>query len=208
MAAVTSSTLRSHAKGLARRHVSFALFLGVAALPLLTMGVTVPSAVAKSRAESTRTEMRARLAEREKLNASLAKYQDDLRLESLRELHEELVGMIPAAIGPLTEFGELRSAADSLGIVLETVRPMRTHSVGDEGGPGGVLVDEVLVTLRGTVNKVFGLVSEVRKRGLPVIVLSFDLVREMPQQRSFQAELRLGFARRTAPDLPSVPSVR
>ncbi len=198
MAAPSTSTIRSHAKGLARRHISLALFAGVAALPLLTMGITVPSAVAKNRAESERAQMRLRLAEREALNIELSEYRTGETMASLRELHEELVGMIPSGVGPLTEFGELRSSAENLGIDLQSVRPVRTHGVAGDGVAGDVVVDEVLVTLTGPVNKVFGLVSEIRSHGLPILVLSFDLARETPQQRAFQAEVRFGFVRRIA----------
>ncbi len=199
MAAQSTSTLRSHAKGLARRHVSAALFVGVAALPLLTMGITVPSAVAKNRAVSEREEMRARLAEREELHMALSEYSSGATLASLQELHEELVGMIPEGIGHLTEFGELRSCAKSIGVELQGVRHVRAHPVTGDNGSGDVVVDEVLVTLREPVNKIFGLVSEIRKHGLPVLVLGFDLAREMPHQREFQSEVRFGFVRRIAP---------
>ena len=67
MVATSPNTVRAHAKGMGRRLVSLALFAGVAALPLLTMGITVPSAVAKNRAVSKRDAMRDRLAERESL---------------------------------------------------------------------------------------------------------------------------------------------
>ena len=199
MVVQSSSTMRSHAKGLARRHISLALFAGVAALPLLTMGITVPSAVAKNRAESQRAEMRVRLAEREALSIELSEYRTGSTLAALQELHEELVGMIPDGVGPLKEFGELRSSADVLGIELNTVRAIRTHRVGGDGAAADVVVDEVLVTLREPVNKVFALVSEIRKHGLPILVLSFDLARETPQQRAFQSEVRFGFVRRVAP---------
>lgn len=207
MAAQSTSTLRSHAKGLARRHLSVGLFAGVAALPLLTMGITVPSAVAKSRAVSQRDEMRSRLAEREELHMALREYQTGTTLESLKELHRGLEAMIPAGVGHLTEFGELRSAAETLGIKIQTIQHVRAHAVNAEVS-GGVVVDEVLVVLREPVNQVFGLVNEIRKHGLPVLVLSFDLARETPQERAFQSEVRLGFVRRIAPSPSGESSAR
>ena len=199
MPAPSTSTVRSHAKGFARRDISFGLFLAVAALPLLSMGITIPSAVAKRRAVQERDYVRSRLAERQRLHTQLSEYRSGATLETLRELHEELVGMIPEDVGHLAEFGELRSSAESIGVELAGITHVRTHSVDGSDGSGDVVVDEVLVMLNAPVNQAFGLVGEVRRHGLPVLVLGFELARETPQVRTFQTELRLGFVRRITP---------
>ena len=213
MAAQSTSIIRAHAKGMGRRRISLALFAGVAALPLLTMGITVPAAVAKSRAVSERDSMRQRLDEREEIYRSLNDYRSDGAIEELEELHRSLVGMIPSSIDPLDEFGALRAAAKALDVKLAVVKAVRTHSLSAASSAsssaatdgsaspaqGIVQVDEVLVNLHEPVDKIFGLVQELRRRGLPTLMLSFDLSRETPNQRAFEAEVRFGFIRRAAP---------
>ncbi|QDV06856.1 hypothetical protein Poly30_23730 [Planctomycetes bacterium Poly30] len=228
MAVTSPNTVRAHAKGMGRRKVSLALFAGVAALPLLTMGITVPSAVAKNRAVSERDAMRDRLAERESIFRSLREYESDGALEELEELHRSLVGMIPRSIEHLDEFGSLRMAAAALDIELISVRTVRTHAVGaftgaasNQGAPdqgatsdsvtsaqGTVFVDEVLIHLHESVDGVFGLVQELRKHGVPTLILSFDFTRETPVSRAFEAEVRLGFVRRAAPSSGGATSPR
>ncbi|MFT6109322.1 MAG: hypothetical protein ACJA2W_002242 [Planctomycetota bacterium] len=205
-----------------RRRISLALFAGVAALPLLTMGITVPAAVAKSRAFSEREAMRERMSEREAIHRSLSDYRTDASIAELEELHLSLIGMIPHAIDPLDEFGTLRAAAKALDVELVEVKAVRTHSLSAIAGsvtggsattpataPQGLIqVDEVLVNLHEPIDKVFGLVQELRRRGLPTIMLSFDLSRETPYQRAFEAEVRFGFIRRAAPPMPGSPSAQ
>ncbi len=213
MAAASTSTVRAHAKGMGRRRASLALFAGVAALPLLTMGITVPSAVAKSRAVTERQAMLERLEQRDGLVRSMRAYDQQGILEELEELHETLVGMIPTNVQALDEFGALRASASALEIELVSVRAIRTHDVQGASGEasaapahGAIQVDEVLVTLADSVDNVFQLVEELRRRGLPTLLLGFDLTRETPLQRTFQAEVRLGFIRRATQSLPSGPS--
>lgn len=212
MVASTTSTVRAHAKGLGRRRVSLAVLAGVAALPLLTMGITVPSAVAKSRAVSDRAAMHERLEQREGIARSLRTYTDDGTLDDLDELHQRLVAMIPADVSPLDEFGALRSAASSLGIEIDSVKAIRTHDVRSSSGSalsgGAVQVDEVLVTLADSVDNVLSLVEELRRRGLPTLLLGFDLTREAPAMRIFQAEVRIGFIRRASLTTHNEPLVR
>lgn len=226
MAVHSTSTVRAHAKGMGRRRISLALFAGVAALPLLTMGITVPAAVAKSRAFSEREAMRERMSEREAIHRSLSDYRTDASIAELEELHLSLIGMIPHAIDPLDEFGTLRAAAKALDVELVEVKAVRTHSLSaiagsvtggsatnpatsPATGPQGLIqVDEVLVNLHEPIDKVFGLVQELRRRGLPTIMLSFDLSRETPYQRAFEAEVRFGFIRRAAPSMAGSPSAQ
>ncbi|MEM8712086.1 MAG: hypothetical protein AAGG01_14140 [Planctomycetota bacterium] len=127
MAASSTSTLRARARGLAQRQFGLALFVGVAALPLVTMGITVPSAISKGRAVDERQEMLARLEQRDGIVRSLDGYRDDSTLLQMEALHANLLAMIPTQVAALDEFGVLRSAAEDLGLNLISVNSMRTH---------------------------------------------------------------------------------
>lgn len=136
MAAASSSTLRARARGLAQRHFGFALFVGVAALPLVTMGITVPSAISKGRAVDERQEMLSRLEQRDDVIRSLEGYRDDTTLLQMEALHASLLAMIPTQVAALDEFGVLRSVAEALDLQLISVNSVRTHRLVSSGAGG------------------------------------------------------------------------
>lgn len=196
------STVRSRATGIGRKGLRFAVLGGVALLPILSMGVTVPSAVAVRDFKESRAASRERLDERNAVARKLTAYSDGSALLEIENLSAALHDMIPTGLRPLDEFGSIREASALEGIALRSIRLARTHATSITGESSGgsvgyaVVVDEVVVSLDETPETCLALIDDLRASGRPTVVLGFDLARTHLSQTTFQAELRLGFLRR------------
>lgn len=197
------STVRSRATGISRRGLRTVVLVGVAALPVLSMGLTVPSAVSVREGRSARMASLARLERRNELVRRLGEYADVETLEAMRGVHSELRSLIPTGVRALDEFGHVREACSALGISIREIRRARTHATALAGAAGAgssaaVVIDEVIVTFTDTRDTALALVDDLRSNGHPLVVLGFDFSRSGVTQTRFQTELRLGFLRRTS----------
>lgn len=197
------STVRSRTAGVSRRGLGAAVLLCAGVLPILSMGITVPSAVAVREQRDSRVAGMARLDERNDAVRRLGKYCEEDVLEQVRQIGATLYAMIPTGVRPLDEFGSIREASDARGIVLREIRLSRTHATpitGEVSGSGSlsyaIVVDEVAVSLHESPAESLALVDDLRAGGHPIVVLGFDMARTNVAQESFQTELRLGFLRR------------
>lgn len=203
------SVVRSNVTGFGQRSVRAMLF-GVAALvPVLSMGVTVPSALSLRGAQASYEREALRLDECAGLLDRLGDYTEPGSLDEMVELASVLRGMIPGSVRPLEEFALIRAIAAAHGVDMGSIRSVRTHSAlslaeskeskpdeADEGTAQGIVIDEVVVTFSGGLDFCLQLVSTLRQTGYPTIVFGFDLARTQAGDKVFAVELRLGFLRR------------
>ncbi len=197
---ITQNTVRTRATGLARRGVQLATLATVGALPLLSMGITIPAAMQVRKARQASQSEDQRLRERDDLAQATEPYEAPGRVQDLRAIARTLAELLPTQIEPLHEFGAVRTAAAAHGVELASLRRTRSHSAA-RSERSHILADEIVLTLRAPLATTFALVDELRASGLPTVVLGFDATRTNVRDPRFQTELRLGFLRR----IPGTP---
>ncbi len=204
------SVLKSHVTGFGRRSARAMLFGLAAVVPVISMGITVPSALGLRGAQKAFDEESSRLDLKSSLLGRLGDYTQSGSLDELGELASVLRGMVPCGVRPLEEFALIRAIAARSGVDMESIQSVRTHSAmslaeskkseGDaaqgEEAAAGIVIDEVLVTFNGGIDFCLQLVSTLRESGYPIIVFGFDLARAQAGTQNFAVELRLGFLRR------------
>lgn len=187
-----SSAVRARAGG---KHGWVLLLAG--ALPALALAVPVPAYIGARSARAAHGRDAHRVDRREALRRELSAYRDEGVLTRLEALGSTVEALIPSSGGALQEFGSIRRRSLARGLRLGSIQNVATHETGIGGGRrGSVVVDEVLVQLAGTPEDAFGLVSDLRGEGQPLLVLGFGLDRASPTSPVFDQELRLGFLRR------------
>lgn len=203
------SVMRSRVTGFGRRSVRAMLFGVAGFVPVVTMGLTVPSALGLRGAQVSYALESSRLEERSCLLDRLGDYTESGSVNELTELASVLRAMVPGSVRPLEEFALIRAIAARSGVDVGSIRSVRTHSarslagskqgsedVAEEGASQGIVIDEVVVTFNGGIDFCLQLVSTLRMSGYPIIVFGFDLARTQAGQQTFAVELRLGFLRR------------
>lgn len=207
----STNVMKSHVTGFGRRSARAMLFGLAALVPVVSMGVTVPSALGVRGASRSYDAEVSRLSLRSELVGRLGSYTEAQSLDELSDLASALRGMVPSGVRPLQEFALIRAIAAGGGVQLDSIRPVRTHAAlslakgsgsSESASPDGeqalhgIVIDEVVVTFKGSIEFGLELVSTLRESGYPIIVFGFELARSQARDKTFASELRLGFLRR------------
>lgn len=117
--------VRAKTRGATRRRIRGSIYMGAALVPLLGMGVTLPSAVGLSSAVAECERQQVRLSRRSQVAAEVEGLGSEAELMQIQRLSEAVRALVPTSVGPLQEFGAMRLAAERNGIHLDSIRLLR-----------------------------------------------------------------------------------